>query len=106
MAPVPVPLLGEGKRIHGTFAVALHEQSGALELTVMVAPATPVAATETFLVGTSRAQVSPDWVTLRDLLAIQSVAVRLAELGLGATEYVTSPVPLPTAPLLIVTQFV
>ena len=66
--------------------------------------------TATFLAGTFKEQVSPDWVTVRNSPAIHSVPVRLTELGLGATEYVTSPVPLPavlpsTVLPLTVTQF-
>src|ERR1035438_1459297 len=104
MIPFPVPLLGEPRRIHGTFAVAFHWQSGALKLSVMVAPVTPADGTETFPACRPREQVCPDWVTLRGLPPIQSIPVRLAKLGLGATEYVTSPVPLPIAPPLTVTQ--
>src|SRR5437868_1453539 len=59
MAPMPVQLLDELKRIHGTFAMAFHWQSGALRLTAMVPPVTPAAATEIFLVGRSRKQGSP-----------------------------------------------
>src|ERR1017187_262505 len=87
MVPSPVPLLAEPKRIHFAFVVAVHGQSGELNLSGIVAPAKPNGETEKLLAGKVREQLSPAWVTVRNSPAIQSVAERSAELGLRATEY-------------------
>ena len=57
--PLPVPVLPPLTKIQGTFADAFQPQSGALEVTLRLAPVRPEAATETLRGDTPREQTTP-----------------------------------------------
>ena len=95
MVPLPVTLEGDVKVIHGTLAVADHEQSGpdAVTMTERVAPAR---GTVTFNRLSTNVQLVP-CVTVKVCPAMVIVPV-LAFVGLAATVNVTVPFPLPMTP--------
>jgi hypothetical protein len=96
--PAPVPPIV----IHGALVVALHAQP--VNVVKVTVPAPPPSVNDCVAGLAVYVQVPPAWVIVNGSPPIVSVAVRGLVVPLAATEYPTVPLPLPLAPLVIVTH--